>query len=271
MISFAGNVLGQGWAFALREALDQAGAVVGPLAIGLYLLGRPGDLTRAYAWLLVPTVLALVVLLVAWHAFPSPGAVGEDAVDGATDAPTAPRGLRAYLFAMCLTGVGYVDFALVAFHLVRRGEPLGSIPLLYALAMGVSGLVGLVVGRGFDRVGLSALLAALVPAAAGTPLLFLGGLPGAVAGVALWGVGLGVQDSVMTAPIAAMVGSDDRSRIAGRFSAAYGTAWFAGSVGLGALYDGSIPIMVIAAVAAQLLGFIVLAVAVHRGRGGPRR
>lgn len=34
MLSFAGSVLGQGWAFALREALDQAGAMIGPLRSG---------------------------------------------------------------------------------------------------------------------------------------------------------------------------------------------------------------------------------------------
>lgn len=165
---------------------------------------------------------------------------------------------------MCLTGLGYVDFTLVAYHLARRGEPLGTIPLLYALAMAVSGLTGLAVGRAFDRVGLRALVAALVPAVGATPLLFLAGLPGAVGGVVLWGVGLGVQDSVMSAPIAAMVRSADRSRITGYYSAAYGTAWFAGSVALGVVYDRSVPLMVAVSVTAQLTGAVVLG---HAARG----
>ncbi|MCD2191076.1 MFS transporter [Actinomycetospora soli] len=266
MISFAGNVLGQGWAFALREALDQAGAVIGPLAVGLYLLARPGELTDAYAWLLVPTVLALAVLLVARHVFPAPGQASGPAGPTTSGDPGDPRARRLYLVAVCLTGLGYVDFTLVAFHLARRGEPLGTIPLLYALAMGVSGLCGLAVGRAFDRVGLRALVVALVPAIGATPLLFLAGLPEAVGGVVLWGIGLGVQDSVMSAPIAAMVRPADRSRITGYYSATYGTAWFAGSVALGVLYDRSVPLMVAVSAAVQLAGAVVLARAARSRR-----
>src|SRR5438105_1273264 len=39
MLSFAGKQIGRGWVFGLNEALDQAGATIGPLVISFTLFG----------------------------------------------------------------------------------------------------------------------------------------------------------------------------------------------------------------------------------------
>src|SRR3974377_28003 len=60
MISHAGKVLGQGWVFGLNEALDQAGATLGPL-ITAVVLYRHGGYRHAFAVLLVSALLCLTV------------------------------------------------------------------------------------------------------------------------------------------------------------------------------------------------------------------
>src|SRR5215813_886279 len=71
MLSYAGKSIGAGWVFGLNEALDQAGATIGPLlmALILYLSGR---FRTAFAVLLIPALCCLGTLLVARLRHPHP-------------------------------------------------------------------------------------------------------------------------------------------------------------------------------------------------------
>ena len=60
-----------GWVFGLHEALDQTGATLGPLIVAGVLALR-GDYRLAFAWLLVPALLALSLLVLARLRFPRP-------------------------------------------------------------------------------------------------------------------------------------------------------------------------------------------------------
>src|SRR5919201_1553260 len=62
MLSFAGKQIGQGWVFGLNEALDQAGAAIGPLILSLVLFRRGGYQT-GFAWLLIPALLAIAIVV----------------------------------------------------------------------------------------------------------------------------------------------------------------------------------------------------------------
>ena len=63
----------------------------------------------------------------------------------------------------------------------------------------------------------------------------------ALVGMALWGVGMGAQESIMRAAIAEMVPMDKRSTAYGIFNAGFGLFWFLGSALMGILYDVSVP------------------------------
>lgn len=257
MLSNAGSVIGQGWAFALREGLDQTGALIGPLAVGVILFMRSGAFRFAYAWLLVPAVLSLVVLAISRAQFPNPGLMERKSPLSAAPAGL-PRAFWLYLAAMALMAVGYADFNLISFHLQRVGDPTGAIPILYAVAMGAAAVSALVFGRWFDRWGLPSLMLAALLSAAFAPFAFLGNLALAVVGVALWGVGMGVQDSIMSAPVSVMVHADRRAYAFGVFNALYGVAWFVGSAAMGALYSYSLLALVVFSVLAQLAAAVVL-------------
>ena len=85
------------------------------------------------------------------------------------------------------------------------------------------------------------------------PLVFLtGSVPVLLVGVALWGVGMGAQESILKAAVTGMVPKSSRATGYGLFECSFGIFWFLGSWALGALYDVSIPAMAAVSAAAQL-------------------
>jgi hypothetical protein len=93
--------------------------------------------------------------------------------------------------------------------------------------------------------------------------VFLGGVWAAVFGMALWGLGMGVQESIIPAAVAPMVSADRRASAYGLFTGAYGTAWVAGSIVIGLLFGVSLGAVTAFTVAAQLAAVPFL-VAVRR-------
>lgn len=86
--------------------------------------------------------------------------------------------------------------------------------------------------------------------------------------MALWGFGMGAQDSVLKAAVGHLVPSQRRATGYGTFDTARGVAWFVGSLLLGFLYARSITAVVIVSLALQLLAVPVLLIAVARRHKG---
>lgn len=85
------------------------------------------------------------------------------------------------------------------------------------------------------------------------PLVFLGGFYNAMLGMALWGIGMGAQESIMRAAVAEMVPMDRRGSAYGIFNTGFGVSWFLGSALMGILYDMSIPALIAFSMVMQLL------------------
>jgi MFS family permease len=152
-----------------------------------------------------------------------------------------------------LIAAGYVDFPLISYHFEKLSIVSKIwIPVFYAVAMGVDALSALFFGRLFDRVGLSILIVVSLLSSVFAPLVFLGGFYLALGGMALWGVGMGAQESIMRAAIAEMVPMNKRSTAYGIFNAGFGLFWFLGSALMGILYDVSIPSLIVFSVVMQL-------------------
>jgi predicted MFS family arabinose efflux permease len=81
----------------------------------------------------------------------------------------------------------------------------------------------------------------------------LGGARLALAGMILWGIGMGAQGSLLNAIISDLVPPNKRSTAFGFFDAAFGIAWFIGSASMGILYDRSIIAVVTLSVVLQLV------------------
>lgn len=260
MLSHAGKQIGgYGWAFGLHEALDQSGALVGPLAVAGVLAWR-GDYQLAFAMLAIPALITLTIMVVARRTYPRPQDLEANPPD--VQASGLPRVFWIYLIGAVLVAAGFADFPLMAYHFARTSlVSTALIPVFYAVAMGVGGLGSLLFGRLFDRAGLLVLLPLTLLSALYVPLVFLGGFWVALLGVALWGLGMGVQESIIPAAVAQMVPAARRASAYGLFTAGYGIFWFLGSALIGILYSVSLPVLIGFALVAELVAipFFLLA------------
>ena len=259
MLSHAGKVIGHGWVFGLNEALDQIGATIGPLMMAWVLFRREGY-RHGFAVLLISALLCLTTLSVAWKLHPRP-----EEMEGESPRLAPAKGFtRAYWFyfaAGALIAAGFADFSLMAFHFQKSGTvSLSLVPVYYAAAMITGAVTAPIFGKLLDKVGLPVLLVAFAVPAFFAPLVFLRGSGLELAGMILWGAGIGAQDSCLKAVLAAVVPSEKRSTAFGVFDTGFGIAWFAGSAIMGLLYDKSIPALVVFSVVLQLaaLPFLVL-------------
>ena len=250
MLAQASTEIGRGWGFGLHEALDQIGAFVGPLVVAGVLAMR-GDYALAFGVLLIPAILTVATVVLARLIYPNP----QDLAARPANVQTGglPRAFWLYLGGAALVAAGFADFSLMAFHFERRHVVDASwIPIFYAIAMGASGIGSLVLGRLFDRVGIGVLIPLTIGAAPFAPLAFFGGPALAFGGVVLWGIGMGVHESIMAAAVAAMVPSGRIASAYGLFNLGYGFAWFAGSAAMGFLYDVSIPALVAVSIGLEI-------------------
>ncbi|MGH7736644.1 MAG: MFS transporter [Candidatus Tyrphobacter sp.] len=257
MIAHAGSQIGQGWVFGFHEAMDQLGATIGPLIVAALLAFHDG-FSRAFAVLVIPALLSLATLAVARRAYPSPGDLEKHA------APRFERFGRAYwlyVAAGACIAAGFADFALVSFHLSKAHVVANAlVPVLYAGAMLLGALGAPILGRMYDRSPLVTTLVAFGIAPLFAPLAFFGGEAVAIAGVALWGVGMAAQETLLVAILAGLVPASRRATAMGTFDGFYGVAWFAGSVIMGALYDRHVLGLVIFSVVLQACALPLLVI-----------
>ncbi len=277
LVSFASRQVGEGKAFAIQEFLDQLGAFLGPVLLFLVLQLRKGETLLAsyrigFAWLGIPAVLTLLVLVLARRRFPAP-----DRFESASPDPEPLRLRSAFLLYLAATGLlalGFADFPLMSMHAVRRELVAPDlVPLLYAGAMAADAVAALLFGWLFDRFGFRVLMVSSLLSAGFPLLVFLGTSPWALAaGVLLWGVGMGAQESILKAAVTRLTPKARRSTGFGVFQTSFGLFWFAGSWLMGVLYDRSLGGLVLFSTILMLLSVPVFFLAWKAmGQNGPAR
>lgn len=256
LLSHAAMQVGRGFGFGLHEAMDQIGAVLGPLMVAAMLSFQFG-FRGGFAILAIPAIVGLAVVLILQRVYPNPQEF--EPYSSTLQAQGLPRVFWIYLGAIALIAAGYADFPLIAFHLQQSGTiEVNQIPLLYAVAMGVDAIAALLFGRWFDRIGLRSLMVAVSLSLLFAPLVFLGNAQFTLLGMALWGIGMGAQESIMKAAVAGIVPPERRGSAFGIFNAGYGIAWFTGSALMGVMYDTSINALIGFSVGIQLAAIPVL-------------
>jgi MFS family permease len=278
LLAHAAGAVGLGRGFAVHKALDQAGAVAGPLLVAA-VAAVAGTLWPAMAVLIVPGAAALLVLAWLRRKMPDP-AVSDNASASVASAMAqqAPRPRWRWRSAGSLPTVfwlfaaacgaataGLVTFGVISYHLTGQHVlPVAAVPLVYAAAMAVAALAALVTGWLFDRYGGRVLLSlpflvAVVPALAFTKSAVM-----AIIGVLIWGAAVGVQDSTVKALVADLVAPNRRATAYGVFAAVQGATAIVGGTLAGALYDRSLPLLVAMVAALQLTALVLLTVTLRR-------
>lgn len=266
MLAQAGTGIGRGRVFAVHEALDQSGALLGPLLVaGMLALS---GYRLAFAVLALPGVLALGMLWWLRRAVPVPGGYETDpkpslevsaaAEPARVKAPALPARFWLYTAFTAVSMTGFATFGVLSYHLqTRHVLPLALIPVTYAAAMGAAALAALASGQLYDRVGLRGLIIAL-PLTAVVPVLSFSTNAALVwVGAIIWGAAMGIHESTMRAAVADLVPASRRGASYGIFAGAYGLAWLAGSTLIGVLYSHSLTALTVFVAGTQVAALIV--------------
>ena len=269
IMSFAASQEGTGKSFGLQELLDQIGAFLGPVLLYLVMLFRQqGDTFETYAFcfavLAIPGAITLVLLFLTKHKFPNPELFEPEPKEYIPF--KMKREFIFYIAGISLFAFGFIDYSLVLMHVSRTFTSLasglaetsslvteGTLPLLYAGARLVDAVAALIFGYLYDKKGVAVLVLSTVLSAPFAIFVFAGKSVAVVLlGIALWGIGMGAQESILKAAVTTMVPKTSRATGYGIFECSFGVFWFLGSWLLGVLYDVSIPAMIAVSVLAQL-------------------
>jgi MFS family permease len=260
MLSYAGKSIGAGWVFGLNEALDQAGATIGPLLMAL-ILYLHGGFHIGFAVLLIPALLCLATLVTARLLHPRPHEL-EEGAEHTFESAHLSRAYWIYFAAGALIAAGVADFALIGFHFQKADAvPRNFIPLFYAVAMASGALASIPMGRLFDRFGANISLFAFLVSAAAGPLVFLGTFSFALVGMIFWGIGMSAQGALFQAMLTHVIPRQKRSTAFGLFDTGFGVAWFVGSATMGLLYDKSVVAVAFFSMILQLAAIPIIFIA----------
>lgn len=269
IMSFAASQEGAGKSFGLQEVLDQIGAFLGPVLLYLVMLFQQTGTTfqvysTCFAVLAIPGAITLILLLVTRARFPNPEHFEPEPKE------YIPFRLKKefilYIAGISLFAFGFIDYSIVIMHVSRTYTTLasglaetaslvnsGTLPLLYAGAMLVDAIAALIFGLMYDKKGVRALVwSTLISAPFSIFVFAFHSVPMLLLGIALWGVGMGAQESILKAAVTNLVPKQSRATGYGIFECSFGVFWFLGSWALGVLYEASIPAMIALSVAAQL-------------------
>ena len=269
IMSFAASQEGVGKSFGIQEVLDQLGAFLGPVLLyAVMLLKTDGTTFQVYsvcfAVLAIPGAVTLILLLITRAKFPNPEQFEPEPKEYVPF--RMKKEFILYIAGISLFAFGFIDYSLIIMHVSRSytgvaaglaetGSLVGSgtLPLLYAGAMLVDAVAALVFGLLYDRKGVRVLVwSTLISAPFAVFVFGFRSVAMLLLGVALWGVGMGAQESILKAAVTSMVPKQSRATGYGIFECSFGVFWFLGSWLLGVLYDLSIPAMIAVSVAAQL-------------------
>jgi MFS family permease len=269
LLSHATAATGRGKGFAVHEALDQIGALLGPLVVAGVLAATHDDYTPALAVLALPGAAVLVLVIWLRTRVPNPSVyeLGSGPAPSRSrrlapdEVPELPGVFWAYAAFTGLTMAGFATFGVISFHLVTRHLLVpAAVPLLYAAVMVVDAVAALATGWGYDRYGTTVLVALPVVAASVPALAFTDSVTLAVVGALAWGTVLGIQESTLRAAVADLVGPRRRATAYGVLGAVVGTAAAVGGTLAGALYEVSLPALVFVTAGVQAVALVVLLV-----------
>ena len=257
LVSFAATQVGEGKSFAIQEFLDQIGAFLGPVMLFLVLLlKKGGDLYTLYslcfAILIIPALFCLFFLFLAKKKFPNP-----ENFDKSTESNTKlyiQKSFILYIIAISLLALGFADFPLITMHIARKALiATEMLPLLYSGAMIIDAFSALFFGWLYDHKGIRILMISSAISAMFSIFIFrYTSLTTAIIGIAMWGIGMGAQESILKSAVTSIVPKGNRGTGFGFFETSFGIFWFLGSWTMGILYDVSPNYLVLFSVITQL-------------------
>ncbi|WP_185836131.1 MFS transporter [Candidatus Korarchaeum cryptofilum] len=260
LISFVSRGMGPGKAFGIHEALDQIGAVTGPLIMGLILL-YSNNYSLAFLGSLIPYLFLITSVLYIYRRYswasPSEGGGGKLSLK-------YERSFWMYNIAVFLNMISLIHVSLIVLSSSLTFNP-GMAALLYMLIQLVDTASALVAGFMFDRYGRAFLYIPFALSIAPSCLTLLGGGSNIVLAAITFGIILGMQESIYRAAISTLVPENQRGSAYGIFNAVYGVGNLISAPIFGYLIQSKmISLGIYYTIIGQLLAIIVLFLSLGR-------
>lgn len=239
MLSHASKQAGRGWTFALHEAMDQIGAMTGPLIFSIVFFFK-GNYRNGFYFLFIPAFFTLATLIAARFLYPNPLKFEEEKNPRSSERKL-PVFFWYYALFVILSVSGFCHFQILSYHFKLQAVIMDAyLPLLYTLAMGVDGVMALFAGKTYDKKGLSTLIFVPILTFPIPWLAFSNNMILVILSVILWGSVMGIHETTLRAAIADFSSPENRGLAYGIFNTLYGTAWFIGSMLIGFFYEKSV-------------------------------
>lgn len=238
LISDSVSASKQGEAFGLHRTLDQLGAIVGPLTASIVMVWL-GWTAKGVFWLsLIPGTLALLVILFGV----------KEIVASKTREFNFLAGLRSVLrgkfllllIVVSVFSLGAFNFSFILLNAKEMGIGDALIPIVYTVVNITHTAIAIPAGRLSDRIGKErVLLMGYVAFVATTLLLAVAptSVPSAYLIAAVYGVYMGIVETVQRAMIPGYVDSSLRGTAYGVYYLVVGTCFFFANYVVGVLWE----------------------------------
>ena len=247
VLSVVSKDVGAGKAFGFHELLDQVGGMTGPLIVAGLMFFSGNDFRFTFSFLFIPFIMLLAALVYTYRKIGSRTIVEQPKIGAEKQKLAMP--FYVYTLAVLLNTVGLIPYTLILYKasIILHGSPQQWIvPLIYFLIQGVDAPAALLSGYAYDKFGIEVLvlpfLLSLFP-----PLLAMtdSGLPMLIAAAAVFGLVLGMQESIYRAAVSQLSPISSRGRAYGIFNTAYGIGFLVSGAVYGALIDSGSPFIIV--------------------------
>jgi MFS family permease len=267
LLSLISRDVGAGKAFGLHELLDQIGAIIGPIMVAALMFTSANNYSYTFTFLFVPFAVLLIVLAYTYKGLGSKLAIAESRK--AEEKAMLGREFYIYTFSVLLNTMGLIPYAVILAKASDVLQPTGGqwiIPLIYTFIQGVDAPAALISGYAYDKFGIRILVApfliSLVPsilAVASNELWILW------IAAALFGLVLGMHESVYRAAVSEFAPAPSRGMAYGVFNTVYGVGFLisGGLYGLFIALNAPFTLIIFYAIITQLVATFSLSKAWH--------
>ncbi len=231
IVSFVSQKIGRGMGFGITEALDQLGAILGPL-IFLISYSIHKSYKVGFALMFIPFVLLMLILFYGRRIVPYPEKEerGEQKI-------FSSKVFYVYILFSFFAILSVPQYQVISYYFKNTGVISdANVMLFYMLAMFVDLVVALIVGKLYDIFKFKVLVALpfftfiLMVFSYGNYFYF------AVISAILYGVIIAMHESIMRSAVADLTNISKRGFSYGIFNFIFGLGYFVGNVIIGFLY-----------------------------------
>jgi MFS family permease len=273
ILSFASKNIGYGKGFAIHEALDQIGSVIGPFLISLIL--EEFGYKYSFSSLFIPATLSFSFLIFAEKIYkkeyklPDLQSKEKEKTDlkekeeEKTNKKNEEWQKAPVIFFFtfsALTIFSALNFQLISYHMKLNGVKDFIIPQLFSLAMIVDAATAVPIGLIFDKMKDKRKLLVLIimPISAALSSVFIFSSENFFIGCIIWGLYIGMTESVMRSSVAQITPEKKRGLFFGIFHTIYGISFLSGGLVFGKIYPDTGKILALVFISQILSVFFLL-------------